>query len=60
MSLQACSSVTLENVVVLGECCPSGRESLLNLFVLGFVSGSLSLGDVAFNVLHLSVVHMYW
>ena len=36
LSLLACSNVTLEDVVVLGECCPSGRDSSLNLHV--FVS----------------------
>ena len=36
LSLQACSNVTLEAVVVLGEYCPSGRYSSLNLFVLVF------------------------
>ena len=58
MSLQACSNVTLEDVAVLGECCPSGRDSSLNLLVLVFVSGAVSLShvDVAFNVLDLSVV----
>ena len=62
MSLQACSSVTLEDVAVLGECCPSGRDSALNLLVLVFVSGAVSLSqlDVAFNVLDLSVVDIYW
>ena len=34
--LQACSSVTLEDVAVLGECCPSGRDSSVNLLVLVF------------------------
>ena len=57
LSLQACSNVTLEIVAVLGECCPSGRDSSLNLLVLVFVSGAVSLShvDVAFNVLDLSV-----
>ena len=47
----------LEYVAVLGECCPSGRDSSLNLLTLDFVSGaaSRSLVDVAFNVLDLSV-----
>ena len=62
LSLQACSKVTLEDVVVLGECCPPGRDSSLNLLVLVFVSGAVSLseGDVAFNVLDLSAVDIYW
>ena len=61
-SLQACSNVTLEDIAVLGECCPSGRDSSLNLLVLVFVSGAMSLSqvDVAFNVLDLSVVYIYW
>ena len=56
------SSVTLEDVMVLGECCPSGCNSSLNLLVLVFVSGGISLSqiDVAFNVLDLSVVDIYW
>ena len=40
MSLEACSYVTLEDVAVLGECCPSGRDSSLNLLILVFVSGA--------------------
>ena len=58
MSLQACCTVTLEDVAVLGECCPSGRDSSLNLLVFIFVSGAVSLSRVAlvFNVLDLSVV----
>ena len=32
--LQACSNVTLEDDAVLGECCPSGLDSSLNLLVL--------------------------
>ena len=62
LSLQACSNVTLEDVAVLGEYCPSGRDSSLNLLVMDFVFGAVSLSqlDVAFNVLDLSVVDMYW
>ena len=63
LSLQACPSVTIEDVAVLGECCPSGRDSSLNLLVLVFVSGAVSLSqeDVAFNVLGLCVVDkLYW
>ena len=50
-----CSSVTLEDVTLLGECCPSGRHSSLDLLVLVFVSDAVSLSqvDVDFNVLHL-------
>ena len=57
LSLQACSNVTLKYVAVLGECCPSGRDSSLNLLVLVFVSSAVSLSqvDVAFNVLDPSV-----
>ena len=57
LSLQTCSNVTLEDVALLGECCPS-----LNLLVLVFVSGTVSLSqvDVAFNVLDLTVVDIYW
>ena len=52
----------LKNVAVLGECCSSGRNFSLNLLVLIFVSGGVSLSqvDVAFNVLDLSVVDIYW
>ena len=62
MSLQACSNVTLEDVTVLGECGPSSHDSSLELLVLVFVSGAVSLSqvDVAFNVLNLSVVDIYW
>ena len=62
MSLQACSNVTLEHVEVLGECCPPSRDSFLNLLVLVFVSGAVSLSQVnaAFNVLDLNVVDIYW
>ena len=41
--LVACSYVTLENVAVLCEWCPSGRDSSLNLFVLDFVFGAVSV-----------------
>ena len=30
-------------VAVLGECCPAGRDSSLNLVVLALVSGAASL-----------------
>ena len=62
MSLQACSNVALEDVALLDECCPSGRDSSLNLLVLVSVSGAVSLFqvDVTFNVLDLSVVDIYW
>ena len=47
---------------MLGECCPSGRDSSLNLLVLIFVSDAVSLSqvDVAFNVLDLGVVDIHW
>ena len=62
MSLQACPNVTLIGVAVLGECYPSGRDSSLNLLVLDFFSGAVCLSqvDVAFNVLSLGVVDIYW
>ena len=43
---------------MLGECCLSGSNSSLNLLVLVFVSGAVSLYHVvvAFNVMDLSVV----
>ena len=43
---------------MFGNCCPSGRDSSLNLLVLVFVSGAISLShvDEAVNVLDLSVV----
>ena len=46
----------------LGECCPSGRDSSLNLLVLIFVSVAVSLSqvDVTLNVLDLGVVDIYW
>ena len=62
LSLQAYTNVTHEGVTVLGDCYPSGRDSSLNNLVLGFVSGAVSLSqvDVAFNILDLSVVEIYW
>ena len=55
------ANITLEDVAVLGECCPSSRDSSLNLIVLVFICGGISLSqvDVAFNVLDLSVVDIY-
>ena len=41
LSLHASSNVTLENVAVLGECCPAGRDSSLNRFVLVYISGAV-------------------
>ena len=35
------SNMFLEDVAVLGECCPPGRDSSLNLLVLVFVSGAV-------------------
>ena len=57
MSLQTYPNITVDDVAVLGECCPPGRDSTLNLFVLVFVSDAVSLSqvDVAFNVLDLGV-----
>ena len=43
MPLQACANVSLENVAVLSECCPSSRDSSLKLLVLVFVYGAVSL-----------------
>ena len=43
LSLQACTNVTLEDVAVVGECCPSGLDSSLNRLVLVFVSSAVSL-----------------
>ena len=61
LPLQAHPNVTLEDVAVLGKCCPPGRDSFLN-FCLVFVSDVVSLSqvDVAFNFLHLGVVDIYW
>ena len=52
LSRQICSSVTLEDVAVFGECFPPGRDSYLNYLVFAFVSGAVSLSDV----LELNVV----
>ena len=63
MSLQVCSHVTLEDVAVLGECCPSGSDSSLKLLVLVLsISDAVYLSqvDVAFNVLDLGVVDIIW
>ena len=51
LSLQACFNVVLEDVAVLGECCPPGLGSSLNLLVLVFGSCTVSLShvDVAFK-----------
>ena len=45
-----------------GECCPPGRDSSLNPFVLVCVLDAVSLSqvDIAVNVLDLSVVDIYW
>ena len=61
LSLQACPNVTLEYVVVLGECCPTCCDISLSLFVLVFVSGAVSQSqvDVAFNVLDVGAVDKY-
>ena len=55
LSFQACSSVTLESVTVLG------RDSSLNLLVFVFITGAVPLSqvDVAFNILDLTVVDIY-
>ena len=60
--LQARPNVTLEDVVMLSECCPSGRDPSLNLRVLVFVCGVVSLcqADVAFNVLYLRCVDIIY
>ena len=62
LSFKARSYVTLEDIAVHGESCPSGRDSSLNLLVLDFFSGAVSLShlDVAFNAIDLSVVDIYW
>ena len=62
LSLQGGSNVTVEDVAVFGECCSLGRDSSLNLLGLVFVSGVIYLSqvDVAFNVLYLSGVDIYW
>ena len=41
--LQTYSNVTLEDVTVLGKCCPSGRDSYLNFHVFVFVFGAVSV-----------------
>ncbi|KAK2170756.1 hypothetical protein NP493_1143g01020 [Ridgeia piscesae] len=60
--IMSCRFASSKNVAVLGKCCPSGRDSSLNLITLIFVSGAISLSqvDVAFNVLDLSVGDIYW
>ena len=62
LSSARCSIVTFGYVALLGECCSSGRDSSLNLLVLGFFAGALYLShaDVTCNVLDLSVVDIYW
>ena len=57
MSLQAYPNLTLEEVAVLGECCQPCHDSSLNLLVLVFICGAVSLFqvDVAFNILDLGV-----
>ena len=37
-----CSNDTLDDVAAVGECCPYGRDTSLNLLVLVYVSGALS------------------
>ena len=43
LSLQACSNVTHDDVPMLGECCPSGRDYSLNLLVLVFVTAAVTV-----------------
>ena len=59
--LQAYSNVNLDDVAVLSESCPSGRDSSLNLFALVFISGAVSKFqvDIVYNVIDLSVVDIY-
>ena len=54
--------MTLEDVALLGGCCPPDRDSSLNLLFMVFVSGAVSVShvDVAFNVLYLNSVTIYW
>jgi len=61
LTLHIGSIRTLEDVGVLGECCPPGRDSSLNVLILILVVGDVSLNqiDVDFNVLHLSGVDIY-
>ena len=51
-SRQAYSSITFDDIAVLDECWPSGRDSSLNIIILVFVSGAVYLSqvDVAFKV----------
>ena len=53
--------IPFEDVAVLGECCPSGRDTSLNVHVLVFAFGAVSLSqvDVAFIIFDLSVVDIY-
>jgi len=53
--------IILEDVAVLGECCPAGRDPSLNLLILTFVCDAASLlqVDVAFNFVNLSGVDIY-
>ena len=62
MSHQAWPNGTHKDVAVHDECYPSGRDYSLNLLVLVFVSGTISLSqvDVTVNVLDLGVVDIYW
>ena len=66
LSLQARSIVTLEDVAVLGECCPSGHDSFLNLLVLVFVSDAVSLSqeDVKLGMFNYCLIrvceHLSW
>ena len=57
MFLEAGSNVILEDVAVLGECCPFGRDSL-SVFVLAVVSGAVSLSqiEIAVTILYMSGV----
>ena len=42
----SCSNVTLEDVVMLGKCCPSSGDSSLKFLVLVFISGVVSLTQI--------------
>ena len=60
MSLQTCSNVTVEDVAMFGECCPSGRNFYLNLLVLVFVSGIVSLSQVVITTQSRYVLLTYY
>ena len=59
LSLQAYSNVTLKDVTVLGECCPSGRDSSLNLIWTFSIWVLLTYIGVSFSITFVFDMFMF-